>query len=341
MYDIGMLFGVLILAPTEPYTFGPIQLPALGMGVYGLVYGTVLGALLFLGIQIPGLVHFRFRYTPKIGLRNPGVQQVLSLLGPRILTMLFIQLIFVATDNLGSRLAAGTISALAYGWLFMQVPETLIGSALGTALLPTLSEQAARQELDSYRLALHKSLRVLLALCLPAAALIMTGIRPLVGLLGFDAQGSELVVWTTRAFLLGLAGHAMLEVAVRAYYARQNALIPLMAAGLTLLGFGVLAFVLGSRLGAAGIGIANSLAFSGEALLLWLLLERRFPGLLRVGGTLLRGALAGLLGAGLVYALLQVPLPVPYLLQTLLALGAGCVLVVPFIWPEIKLLVKL
>jgi putative peptidoglycan lipid II flippase len=266
---------------------------------------------------------------------------VLSLLGPRILTMLFIQLIFITTDNLASRLVVGSVAALTYGWLFMQVPETLIGSALGTAMLPTLSEQTARQDEGAFRTALNSSARLLLALSLPVAAVLMTGIRPLVGILGFEAEGTEMVVWTTRAFLLGLAGHVMLEVAVRAFYARQNARLPLIAAGLTFAVFALLAVLLVRPLDVTGIALANSLAFSAEALLLWLLLARRFPGILNVGRTLLRAALAGLLGAAVVYGLLHVPLPLPGLIQAVLAMGVGGLVALPFIWSEIKLLVKL
>ena len=98
---------------------------------------------LFLVIQIPGLIKYKFRWTPKINLSHPGVRQVLTVFGPRILTMFFIQLIFIAQDNIASRLIAGSVTALVYGWLFMQVPESLIGTAIGTALLPTISEQIA------------------------------------------------------------------------------------------------------------------------------------------------------------------------------------------------------
>jgi putative peptidoglycan lipid II flippase len=89
MYDVGMLFGVLILAPSTGFQIGPITLPALGLGVYGLVYGVILGSILFLVVQIPGLIHFGFRWTPKINLHDPGVVQVLSLMGPRVLTVSF------------------------------------------------------------------------------------------------------------------------------------------------------------------------------------------------------------------------------------------------------------
>src|SRR4030042_973317 len=53
MYDLGMLFGVIILAPETGYQIGPITLPAFGLGVYGLVYGGIIGAVLFLLIQKP------------------------------------------------------------------------------------------------------------------------------------------------------------------------------------------------------------------------------------------------------------------------------------------------
>ena len=96
-------------------------------------------------------------------------------------------------------------------------------------LLPTISEQIAREQVDAFRQSLNRALRIILALTIPAAVLVMVGIRPLVGILGFDAAGTELVVWVTRGFLVGLMGHALIEVASRALYAQQNALIPLGA----------------------------------------------------------------------------------------------------------------
>ena len=88
-----------------------------------------------------------------------------------------------------------------------------------------------------------------------------------------------------------------------------------------------------------GIAIANTLAFTGEALLLLYLLRRKVPGLLRVSGTLVRVGLAALAGGAVVFILLQLPLP--ELPLTLAALTMGGLMVVPFIWPEVKLLIKL
>ena len=79
---------------------------------------------------------------------------------------------------------------------------------------------------------LNHGLRVILALTLPVAVLVALGIEPLVALLGFDQAGTELVVWTTRAFLLGLTGHAMLDIVGRGFYAQQDAITPLWASGI-------------------------------------------------------------------------------------------------------------
>ncbi|MBN1537069.1 MAG: murein biosynthesis integral membrane protein MurJ [Anaerolineales bacterium] len=339
MYDLGALFGVVILAPQSGYQIGPITLPSYGMGVYGLVYGIILGSAMFLAIQIPGMIRYQFRWTPAIDLHHSGVQQVLRLLAPRILTVLCIQVVFLAQDNIASRLAEGTISSLVYGWLFMQVPETLIGTALGTALLPTISEQITRQEWSAFRQSLNSAIRVILALTLPIAAMMAIVIRPVVQILGFDAAGTEIVVWTTRAFLLGLMGHALMEVAARAFYAQQNARTPLLAAALTTTMFIILAALLGPWLGAPGFGLANAAAYTAQALGLLYLVQRRFPGIYSLKSTLLRVVLGTALAALVCYAIMQLPYKGLYL--TILSLAIGCGLVLPFIWKEIKLLVKL
>lgn len=341
MYDIGTLFGILILAPENSFSFGPITLPALGLGMYGLVYGVIVGALLFLLVQLPALFHFKFRWTPALDLQDTGVRKVLRLMGPRVVTVLFIQLIFVIQDNLASRLATGAVTALVYGWLFMQVPETLIGTALGKALLPTLSEQITRKERVQFQDTLEKSIRILFSLTIPLAALLAINIAPVVELLDLGAAGSELIIWTSRAYLAGLVGHALLEVAARSFYAQQNAKVPLITSGVTLLTFLGLGIPLSRWIGAPGIGLANSLAFSGETLLLFLLLYRTIPQKPRLGGTLLRVLLGSALGIG-ISLIAHTTLPIlSYSLLPSLALTTGVLLlsiavVIPFILPEIK-----
>jgi putative peptidoglycan lipid II flippase len=340
MFDLGMLFGVIILAPETGYQIGPLQLPAFGLGIHALVYGGILGAVLYLGIQVPGLLRYGFRWTPRINLRHPGVLQVLRLLGPRLVTVGFIQVVFILQDNFASWLVEGSVSALVYGWLFMQVPETIIGTAIATVLLPTISELVARDDTEGFREALNKAIRVILALTIPIAAIISTGLRPLVELLGFDAAAADLVVWTGRAYMIGMIGHALLEIAARGFYARQDAIRPMLLSGLATLIFAGLAWGLARPLGAPGIALANSIAFTTEGLVLWWLHHRRMPGVLKTGGTLLRALPAALLGALVVYAVLQLPLAVPEVVLGLGGLLLGGLVALPFVWREVRLLAK-
>lgn len=340
LYNIGQIFGVAVLSPHSGIAIGALRLPAFGLGIHGLVYGVIIGAGLHLLIQVPGLIYHRFRWVPAIDLRNPGVRQVLALLGPRILTMFFLQVFFVARDNIASHLGEGAVTALNYGWFIMQVPETLIGTAIAIALLPTISEQFARREEARYRETINQAVQVLLALTIPVAVLLSLTLRPLVALVfGFDAEGTNLVVMATRAYLLGLAGHSLLEVAARSFYARQDARTPLLAAALNAFFYIVLALWLSGRFGPTGIALANSLAFTGEALLLLVLLNRRSPGILRVRPTLLRTGLASLLVGCGIYLFLQ--LPIPLLPLSIIAIALGGMLTIPFIWREITLLVRM
>jgi len=342
LYNVGQIFGALVLSPETGVRLGPITLPAYGLGVHGLVYGVILGAVLHLAIQVPGLIKYGFRWTPAIGVNTAPVRKVLALLGPRLVTMLFIQLIFIVRDNLASRLEAGSASALTYGWMIMQVPETLIGTAIATAMLPSLAEMIAKQEWDTFRATIDRAVQVLLALTLPIAAVLSAGLGPLLGLaFGFDAAGTDLLLWVTRGYLLGLFGQCLKEVAVRTFYARQDAITPLWTAGLNFGLYALLASQLYRWIGAAGISLADAITFTLEAVLLTWLFSRRMQASLRVLPALLRAAAAALVGGGAAYVLVNLPLPGPQAVGALIALAVGALVAIPFVWKELRLLVRL
>jgi putative peptidoglycan lipid II flippase len=317
MYNLGQIFGVAIL-----------------------VYGVIIGALLHLAVQIPGLIHYKFHWTPAINLHNPGVIKVLRLLGPRIMTMFFLQVFFIARDNLASGLGEGSVTALNYGWFIMQVPETLLGTAIAIAILPTLSELFVQGNREGYGVIINNAVLVLLALTIPIAAILSAALPPLVEFVfGFSATGTELVVWVSRAYLLGLVGHTLLEVAARSFYAQQDAKTPLYIAALNALVFIIFAVSLSSRMGAVGIALANTIAFTGEALLLLFLLNRRENGIFHAGRTLVRAVIAA--GAGISVVFLGMQLPLEPLISAILSFGAAILVAVPFIFPELKILIRI
>jgi putative peptidoglycan lipid II flippase len=340
-YNLGQIFGVTVLTPTEGLTFGPITLPAFGLGLHGMVYGVVIGALLHLLIQVPGLIKYQFHWRPVIGLKTPGVLRVLILLWPRVLTMACIQGYYVARDSLASRFGEAGVGALNLGWTIQQVPETVIGTAIAIALLPTLAEYINAGKIDTFRETVNRALRVMLALCLPIAVLLALVIRPLVSaFFGFEPTQLDLVTWCTWAFLFGLLGDAWLETAVRSFYANQNTRTPLMAAFFQVLAFILLAWLFSNWIGLAGIPLAAAIAYTTEALVLLILLNRKFPGLLDMRGTLPRSLLATLLG-GFATFIGTHYLPVSQIVGVLIGISAGLIMILPLIWKEVRLLLRL
>jgi len=331
MYNVGQLFGVLVLVPRY--------------GIYGLVYGVMLGAILHLGIQIPALIKYKFRWNPALTLDNPEVIQALKLVGPRLLTVLFIQFMFIARDNLASRLdQEGAVSALTYGWMIMQFPETVLGTAIATALLPTLSEHATRQDWDTFRQTIEKALRILIALTLPIAAVMAAGINPLIRFVFRSLTENEalLLTTTTRVYLITLCGYCIHEVAVRAFYARKEAWFPFAGVIIRLviyLAIGISAVLLFREIGAPAIALAE-IALLIEAVILLILLSRRTHESLKVTSAVIRGILAALLGGFITYFVAW-KMPGSAVLTALLGMAIGGLVALPFIWSEVKLLLKL
>lgn len=342
-YNIGQIFGVLILAPEKGYTLGPVTLPAFGLGVTGLVYGVIIGACLHLLVQVPGLIKYHFRWAPGLALKDPEVRKVLKLMGPRVLTMFLIQLTFLIRDNLASRLAAGAVTSLAYGYMLQQLPETLIGTAIGTALLPTLSEHFVTDRLEEYRITIQRAVQVLTAVTLPIAVILSIGLRPLLGLaFNFGESGTLLLTWVTAAFMAGLMGQSLKEVAARSFYARQNALIPLFTAAINVVLYISIGSLLYKPLGAAGIALTDSAVFTLEAVLLLVILGRKMAAPIRLDSSLWRALAACATAALVTWGTLSFLEPrVSVLISGTVPMLLGLICCLPWIWKDIKIMAKL
>jgi putative peptidoglycan lipid II flippase len=330
LYNVGQIIGALYFSPRY--------------GIHGLVYGVILGAAMHLLIQIPGLVKYGFRWTPALDLRDTGLLTALKLMGPRLLTMGGIQAIVIARDNLASRTGqAGAVTSLTYGWMIMQVPETLIGTAMATAMLPTLAELASNQDWTSFRQTVEKALRVLISLTLPIAAVIAAVIHPLVrAVFDFGEANTFLLTWTARVYLLTLAGYAVQETLARVFYARQEPWVPFFSILRRLsiyLIIGIVAVRYFRFVGAPAIALAE-IAATAEALFLFIWLNKRLPEKVTVGSALLKGLVASLVGASAAYGL-ALMLPGGDVLTALIGLAAGGLIALPIIWKEVRLLVNL
>jgi len=330
MYNFGQIFGAIFLVPKY--------------GIHGLVYGVIIGAALHLLIQVPALFMYGFRWTPSLNLKHTGLIEALSLMAPRLLTMGGIQIIVLARDNLASRLdQVGAVTSLTYGWMIMQVPETILGTAIATAMLPALSELAAKKDWHEFRASIERALKVLISLTLPIAAVMGAGIHPLVrGVFGFDEATSTLITWTTRGYLLTLTGFTIHEIAARSFYARKEPMYPLYAVGIRLtifLGIGLIGLTYFREIGAPVIAFAE-IALLIEAIILFGWLSNRTHEPIHVNNSVTKGLLAAILGGLIAYGI-ALYLPGGAIITALIGMIVGGLVALSIVWKDAKLLFAL
>ncbi len=290
-YTLSRIAGVWFLAPR--------------WGIFGLAWGGLVGAVLYFLVLLPGLMRYRARWWPV--LRHPDLRAVLALMGPRVLGLGATYLNFVLPTFFGSRLPSGAISAYEYGWRLMQFPETIIGTALGITLFPTLAERANAADHEGLRSVSSWALRLVLTLAVPAAVGLVVLGRPLTALFfqrgAFDAAATERVYWALQFFSLGLVAHSALEVVARLFYARRDMWTPFWAALAGLAVNAGIGWFLLPTLAHGSIALANSLGAGLQVVLLLLIAHRRLGGIegRALGAALARAGVAAVLMGAAVF----------------------------------------
>ncbi|MCC6613631.1 MAG: murein biosynthesis integral membrane protein MurJ [Anaerolineae bacterium] len=285
LFDLGILFGAGFLV--KPF------------GVYGIAFGSVIGAVLHLAVQIPALIRVGARWTPGFGWSDPQVRRVFLLMAPRIVDLGVFTFNMNLAVNLASRLGEGAISAFSWSYRLMQIPQTLIGTAMGIVIFPTLAALSELNDVDGKRSAMAGALKFILIGTIPSAiGLILIG-RPAISLLeggAFDAAATDLVYIALRGFALGVVVQSIVEVGARSFFADKDTLTPLLiAAGGAVINTTVALIATGIPLAAlfdpnvatpnldpasvGGITWANTLGVCFEVTMLLLVLRRRWHGI--------------------------------------------------------------
>ena len=301
MFDLGILFGVIFLI--EP------------LGVYGIAWGAVIGSVAHFCVQIPALIHYQARWRPMLGFDSPTFWHVVRLMLPRIAGLGVFYFNFALMNNLASRLGEGSVSALGWGWQITQIPQTLLGTALGVVIFPTLAALSEAGDDESKRNSMTGAMKFILITTIPATVgLVMVG-RPLISILeggAFDAQATEFVYSALQFFALNIIVMSILEIAARSFYADQDTVTPLWAALVGAAVNFVLAFLLSGvwigqgsvfDLGVGGLALALSLGVACEISVLIYILRSRWNWSVReaLGGTIAKTVLASLVMGVAVY----------------------------------------
>jgi putative peptidoglycan lipid II flippase len=267
--DIGYVIGLFLFVPS--------------MGIVGLAWGTVIGGLLHIAIQVPALIKYRLGYRPQLDLRLPGVREVIYLMGPRIVTLGTVQFADLVTIRLASGLPSGSTSAYFYAYALMQLPQTLFGTAIALVVFPTLAELYNAADIDGLKRTASNAIAVIWTLTIPAAAVTLLLGREIIGLLfqggAFDAEATALVYTILAVFSVRIVSESTLEIVARLFYAQHNTRTPMLAYLGWLVVTGLLAVFLVGRIGIAGLALATTIGFTLLAAVLFELNRRALGGL--------------------------------------------------------------
>lgn len=268
LLNVAMIGGALFLAPLFDR---PIE---------ALAWSVIIGGMLQLAIQLPALKKIGMLPRFDLAWRDEGVRRILKLMAPAVLGVSVSQISLVINTIFASFLPTGSVSWLYYADRLMEFPAGLLGAALGTILLPSLSRTHATNNHSEFSALLDWGLRLTLLLTLPAAlALAILGVPLLATLFQHGAFTAEDVLKSREALLaysVGLTGLILVKILAPGFYSRQDIRTPVKIALLTLAITQVLNLALIGWLKHAGLALATGLASCVNAALL-------YRGLRRVG----------------------------------------------------------
>lgn len=261
---IAALLGLVELVPTAGHAL------AIGVLVAGIVQFLWLVSALHragLSLRLP---------RPRL---TPGVKRVLKIMGPAALGAGVVQVNLIVDIILASTLPEGSISFLFYADRINQLPIGVVGVAVGTALLPLLSRQAAAGETDAARQSLNRAIELGLLLSFPAMAACLAMPDVLISALfergAFTAEDTAMTAWALSAYAAGLPAYVMVKVLGPAFFAREDTATPVKIAIVAVAVNIVLNLILMGPMLHAGLALATAISAWLNTALLVVFLYRR------------------------------------------------------------------
>ena len=293
MFNVGVIGSALFLVPLMPrFGLDPIL---------GIAIGAVVGGVGQIALQLPALYREGYRYRPTLNPSDPGLREILRLVGPGTLAGAAVQINLLVNMVLATGEGTGAVSWLSYAFRVMYLPIGIFGVSIATATLPAISRHAAQAEMGDIRRTVSSALRMMLILNVPALIGLIVLASPIVGLI-FE-RGSFLPSDTSSTaaalvfYVPGLLGYSAVRIAVPCFYALQNSVTPTLVSIFSVALNIVLNLVLVRLMGFRGLALGTSIAALVNAGILLVMLRGRLGGLegARVLGTFVKITVASCL----------------------------------------------
>lgn len=202
--------------------------------ILAMAWAVFVGGILQLLFQLPYLHKTGMPIIPKLNFKNKAVWKVVRLMGPAIFAMSIAQISMVINTIFASFLKSGSVSWMYYADRLMEFPTGVLGVALGTILLPSLSRHASNKNITEFSKTLDWGVRLCLILALPATFGLALIARPLIMTLFMHGKFNMFdVIMTQRALIaysVGLLGLILVKIFAPGFYANQNIKTPVKIA---------------------------------------------------------------------------------------------------------------
>lgn len=276
-------FSIPAFAPTflnvSMIVFAIFAAPCFDPPILALAWGVLLGGILQLFYQLPYLKKTGMLVLPRVSLKDSGSWRVIKQMCPAILGVSVSQVSLIINTVFASFLVSGSVSWMYYADRLMELPGGVLGVALGTILLPSLSKSVAKGQTLEYSRLLDTGLRLCFLFALPASVALGTMASPLIVSLfqygqftAFDAQMTQRALI---AYSIGLPGLIVVKVLAPGFYSRQDIKTPVKIALLTLLMTQIMNLILIGPLKHAGLSLSIGLAACLNAGLLYWQLRKK------------------------------------------------------------------
>lgn len=215
MYNLGIIIGIAFFVPR--------------IGLIGLAWGVVLGAVLHLLIQLPTAIYSGLKFKFSIGL-HPGIKKIFKLTVPRTIGMAGSQINYVIITAIASSLAAGSIAIFNLANNLQYVPIGIIGISFATAVFPRLAESSAAQDGTKFSKDFSSVFSQVLYLVLPIAATFFVLraqiIRLVLGTGQFGWVDTRLTAAALGIFAVSVFAQALIPLISRAFYSLHDTKTP-------------------------------------------------------------------------------------------------------------------
>ena len=306
-------FATQALAPLV-YNAGIIAGGLLGAGsgaegfAWGALGGAVVGQVLLAVVDVRSAgLRLRWRVAPL----DPRFLGYLVVAAPLMLGLSLLTVDEWYDRWFGGLLSTGTVAHLAYARQLMLLPVATVGQAIATAALPTFARLVNEERLEELRSMLEDTLRAALGLALVGAAALAVLAEPLVAVVyergRFGPADTQAVAAILRVFACAVPAWVAQQIAVRAFFARDDTWRPMLIGTVVALAAIPLYLELGPRFDAQGLAAAGVIGMS-VSLLLTLGVARWLHGAPRLwvlGESLVRSGAAAAAGAVAALAVAQ------------------------------------